>query len=57
MERGLKDAERSGAKVLFRQGTDRVLTLNPASNPQLPSCEQKPRDGEKTVIVVSTMRR
>lgn len=48
-------AEHSGdGSLTLRHGKELILTLNRASAPNYPKCDQEVRPGENTVIVVSS---
>lgn len=50
---GDRNAERGDNSITVHQGKDRVLSVHAVSASGYPSCDNKPRPEEKTVIIVS----
>jgi hypothetical protein len=53
----VKDVEKEPDSVSFHQDQDTVLAVHTASPVHYPTCENKPKSGEKTVIIVSRAAR
>ncbi len=53
----VKDMKKEPDSVTFHLDPDTVLSVHAASPAQYPTCENKPKSGEKTVILVSRATR
>jgi len=54
---GLKEPDRSAGEVIYRRGSEGVLSLRPAAASKPPTCDQKPLANEMTVVLISRMKR